>query len=105
MARDKSRGLGGTAGGRGWWQRRAQLAKCQLESAFAMVWTKSCWVCAGKIADPQHKILSAGLAELCYKCAVHQGKSILWCQKIVGVALIIFLKNTFKVKKRIFFFF
>lgn len=75
-----------------------------MSAASAMGWTQSAWVCLGKIADPQHKILPSGLAELCYKCAVYQGKSILWCQKIVGVALIIFFKKYFQSEKEDFFF-
>lgn len=90
--------VGGRAG--------ALLAKCQRPRAFSSARAKSRWVCIRKTADPQHKISPAGLAELGYKCAVYQGKSILWCQKIVGVALIIFQKkNTFKVKKEDFLFY
>lgn len=85
----------GIDGGRGWRQNRSQSpacwAECQLATAFSTVRAKSSvWVCIRKIADSQHKILPAGLAELWYKCVVYQGKSILWCQEIVGVALIMF---------------
>lgn len=80
------------AGGRtGAGAQRASLAEWQLASAFSMAWAKSAVrVSIRKIADPQHQILPTGLAELCYKCVVYQGKSILGCQKIVGVALIMF---------------